>query len=227
MKRASKQNSVLGGRPRIENAASGADSPLPDVPPSIRPVLLATRPPSPPLDPSDTRVTCANCGTKTDHYTCPICAKPVPQPSWRLMDDSSIKTKALQIIALQLAGKSKDEIGELLGIKATTVGYYVYRAGKNGWLTEFNSAKEAIEGNLLHKVVRNIEEFLEARDKEVTLEMLKATVGKEFGPEPGVQTQNQTAISIRIEQPREAQPMRSGTIGGMAVPVVAIEGETT
>ena len=120
----------------------------------------------------------------------------------------------MQIIAFRLGGMEDAEIAKYLKISPKSIGPYIYRAGKNGWLS-FNSSREAIEFGMAHKVLRNIDELLEARDKETTLEVAKGTMFKEFGAEGQVAPITQTAISIRIEQPKVAQPMRPGTIGGM------------
>ena len=127
----------------------------------------------------------------------------------------------MQIIAFRLGGMADAEIATYLKISPKSIGPYIYRAGKNGWLS-FNSSREAIEFGMAHKVLRNLDELLEARDKDTTLEVAKGTMFKEFGAEGAAVPLQQTAISIRIEQPQTQQAMRPGTIGGMN-PV--IEGE--
>ena len=128
----------------------------------------------------------------------------------------------MRIVALRLGGMEDEEIAAYLKISKNSISPYIYRAGKNGWLS-FNTAKENIDAGLMHKVIRNLDEFLEARDKETTLEMFKGTVSKEYGSDHASGPVQQTAISIKIEQPQTALPMREGTLGG--VPNY-VEGET-
>ena len=124
------------------------------------------------------------------------------------------------------------EIADYLKIKRTCISTYIWLASKNGWLTQFNSAKEAIEYGLAHKVIRNLDEGLEdiSRNEKtglmvktaVALKIAEGTLFKQFGDATESGSTQQTAISIRIEQPREQQPMRPGTIGGSMV----MEGDT-
>ena len=120
----------------------------------------------------------------------------------------------MAIIALRLGGLDDDKIAELRGISRKSIAGYIYRAGKNGWLS-FNNSREAIENGMAHKVIRNLDELLEARDKETTLEVAKGTIFKDFGA-AGIEAPvaNQY-LSIRIEQPREQQAMRPGTLSSI------------
>ena len=128
----------------------------------------------------------------------------------------------MKIIALRLGGMEDAEIASYLGISKNSISQYIWRAGKNGWL-DFNNAKDAIENGLAHKVLRNLDEALDDDSRPMTggpknktavaLKIAEGTMFKQFGDTDNAPTQ-QTAISIRIEQPREAQSIRPGTIGG-------------
>jgi len=201
---------------------------------------LVSSPPSLPnakVEPPDTRVRCPNpnCGCLTRLRKCSICDTKVPQPAWRLPEDSDIRELAMKIIAFRLGGMDDADIAAYLEISPKSVRTYVYRAHMNGWLN-YNSSKEAIEFGLMPKVIRNLDAALDddyrnentgLRVKtQVALKIAEGVTFKEFGPDltPG-QALSQTAISIRIEQPAIPAPMRQGTIGGYLD--AAIEGETT
>ena len=137
----------------------------------------------------------------------------------------------MKIIALRLGGMEDKDIAAHLKITNGTLNTYVWLASKNGWLTQYNSAREAIEYGLAHKVLRNLDQALDDETRPMTggpknkttvaLKIAEGTLFKQFEAAGESGPAQQTAISIRIEQPREAQPMRAGTIGGLTV----IEGE--
>ena len=123
-----------------------------------------------------------------------------------------------------MAGMSEEKIADYLGLAKISLSSYVYRASKNGWL-DYNSSREAIEHGLAHKVIRNLDEALDDDFRNVktgvkvktavALKVAEGTMFKDFGDSTTGAAPVQTAISIRIEQPREALPMREGTIGGV------------
>ncbi len=148
------------------------------------------------------------------------------KPSWWSPDDSKVRIIAMQIIAMRISGMSDDEIAPLLNISRKSIAPYVYRAGKNGWLT-LDQPKDRIEFELLHKVVRNLEEGLDAKPEAllntgmplrtaVALKVAEGTVFKQFS-EPATQQIAQTAVAIRIEMPAGAgqQQIREDTTGGV------------
>jgi len=136
-----------------------------------------------------------------------------------------MREHAMKIIALRLGGMEDKEIAEYLEVSPKSLNQYVWIAGKNGWLESFSSAKEAIEYGLAHKVLRNLDEALDDDTRPMTggpknrtavaLKIAEGTMFKQFGDGVTSTAAPQTMIAIKIEQPREAQPMRAGTIGGM------------
>ena len=145
------------------------------------------------------------------------------KPSWWAPPDSKIRIIAMQIIAMRISGMSDDEIAPLLNISRRSIAPYVYRAGKNGWLT-LDQPKDRIEFELLHKVVDNLNDGLQSSailntgmpvKTVVALKIAEGTVFKQFS-EPATQQIAQTAVAIRIEMPAGAgQQIREDTTGGV------------
>jgi hypothetical protein len=118
-----------------------------------------------------------------------------------LKEDSPVREKALKIVAYRLAGMDDTEIGRLLNLSPKSLSAYLYRAGKSGFLDELNSAKEAIENQLLPKAIRNLDEALDSTDprvrRETALEIAKGTTFKTFGESVGGQLpSNQLTVQI-------------------------------
>ena len=143
------------------------------------------------------------------------------RPAWYLPPDSKVRYVSLQIIAMRIAGMEDEEIAKSLGISPKSIGPYVYRAGKNGWLN-IDNPKERIEYSVMHKAVSNLEAMLVddtlATNKtvkhETTMKLLEGTVFKQFG-EPAVANTQQTMVAIKIEMPTgPAQLIREDTTGG-------------
>lgn len=224
-----------GGHPRIEGPTDVLGNSPSSLPPKGVKQALVSSPPTIPharVEPPDTRVRCPNpnCGCLTRLRKCSICDTKVPQPAWRLPEDSDIREIAMKIIAFRLGGMSDADIAGYLEISAKSVRTYVYRAHMNGWLN-YNSSKEAIEFGLMPKVIRNLDAALDddyrnentgLRVKtQVALKIAEGVTFKEFGPDlTPQQPLSQTAISIKIEHPTNPVTLREGTIGGY------LEGET-
>lgn len=222
--RKSKPKGRVGRPPIVGPPLAPSGLPLLSLPPAVVADALACSPvPLVPHSPEDNRVACPRCGVLTKRRRCPVCDEKVEQPAWRATEDSPIREAAMKIIALRLGGLSDDQIAEHLGISRKSIGPYIYKAGKNGWL-DYGSSREAIENGLAHKVIRNLNAFLDDMSdndsrREVTLEVAKGTIFKEFGAELAAAIAPSTAISIRIEQPSIQQPIREGTIGGTVIDV--------
>lgn len=214
------KGTIQGAHPRIV----GAGLTIPAGQLSLPPVGVGTISLTPPPPPEDTRVACPKCGTLTKKHICPICEEKVAQPIWRLPDDSIVRERAMKIIAFRLGGMSDDEIAKYLGIGRRSIGPYIYRAGKNGWL-DYNSPREAIENGLAHKVLRNLNAMLDngddaATQREVTLEVAKGTIFKAFDQDRGAQVEQAApvvALQVVITKPEQAAlpPIREGTLGGV------------
>lgn len=117
---------------------------------------------------------------------------------------------------MRSAGMEDEEIGKLLGIGKRTVSDYVHKAGKNGWLEALiDDPKDKLEYSILHKVVRNIDELIEGRDKETTLEVFKQTLGKRFAEAAPVEANKGNQLTVNIVMPNGGPAeIREGTTGG-------------
>jgi isopentenyldiphosphate isomerase len=129
----------------------------------------------------------------------------------------------LLIIGLRLQGKSKEEIATELGLKPATINQYMFFAGRNGWLKKTAiDPSDRLEHEVMHKVVRNIDEALDSDDEERRDRMtVKAAEGVLF-PRYKEQATEAAApmmmIGVRIEMPNipgtPAPTVREGTTGG-------------
>jgi hypothetical protein len=140
-----------------------------------------------------------------------------------LPPNSVIRQKVLLIIGLRLQGKSTEEIATELGLKPATINQYMFFAGRNGWLKKTAiDPSDRLEHEVMHKVVRNIDEALDSPDEERRDRMtVKAAEGVLFQKYKNDQSQVAapiTMIGVRIEMPNiPGQPtptVREGTTGG-------------
>lgn len=147
-----------------------------------------------------------------------------PDRAWYLPDNSKIRPVAMQIIAMRLSGMEDPEIAKHLGISLKSVSPYVYRATKNGWLDIDYDPKERIQFQVMHKVVRNLEEGLESRGKmntgmkertHVALKIAEGTLFKQFDQQAAVQS-NSTVVAVQVVMPDgPRQAIRAETTGGV------------
>ena len=109
------------------------------------------------------------------------------------------------IIAHWIALRSLDpeitiaSAAEKIGISKHTLRTYIYRATKRGWL-QFDDPMSRIEYEIVPKVLDNLNFFLDARDKTVTVEAAKGTIFKTYADAKGTNTQ-QTVLALKIEMP--------------------------
>lgn len=156
--------------------------------------------------------------------TAPTIAEDEPLPSWYCPPDSKVRTTALQIIAMRIAGMDDDEIAKLLKISVKSISPYVYRASKNGWL-EFDNPKEQLQYAVVPKAVRNLNAALDKQNERlasgltvgdhVALKVAEMTVAKEFDQQATAAIAH-SIVAIKIEMPPGApQQLREDTTGGL------------
>lgn len=147
-------------------------------------------------------------------------AKPVP--AWAKMpSNSKVRKTAMRILALRLHGMADDDIAKAVGLSnAGTVRSYIYKAGKNGWLSEeIVNPKDAIEFDLMHKVVRNMSEALDSPDEErrdkMTVKVAEGTIFKTFDADAAAKAPPLTAIMVNVQMPEGIVPqVREGAVVG-------------
>lgn len=171
---------------------------------------------------------CLKCGTRLDGRECGVCGTSALEsktdiPAWaRLHDDSKIRDKALQIVALELGGKSRAEIATFLGITEGTLRTYLTKAAANGWI-DFDNPKDAIEFRLLPKSVTKLREALDDETRHTTsgmtvaqqtaLKLVEGTVFKQFEQAPAAA--GATLIGVKIEiVGGDKGELREGTVLG-------------
>lgn len=116
------------------------------------------------------------------------------------------------------------DIAEKMGIAVSHLNTLLHRARKAGWL-RFDDPYSRIEHELIPKVMDNLSEFLDKKDKIVTLETAKNTVFKVYQERQGVQAAPNTVLAIKIETPKPGEePAVTGVIIGQAREVK--DGET-
>lgn len=147
-----------------------------------------------------------------------------PDRAWYCPDNSKVRPVALQIIAMRLSGMEDPTIAKSLGISEKSLSPYVYRATKNGWLDIDYDPKERIQFQVMHKVVRNLEEGLESKGimntgmKErthVALKIAEGTIFKGFDQQVAPQSSS-TVVAVQVVMPDgPRQVIRADTTGGI------------
>lgn len=134
--------------------------------------------------------------------------------------DSKVRRTVYAAIALKSQGMKNDAVAEQLGITKNTLKTYMHRAHTRGWLTiaSFDDPDDKLEIVLKSQTVENLNAFLVAKDKEVTLETAKGlglfkthqTIKTDQAPPIGI------ALSVQVELPVTgiAPIARVGSIGG-------------
>lgn len=92
------------------------------------------------------------------------------------------------------------EIAKQLGITVRTLRAALYKGRKQGWL-EFSDPLHELKYGMVPKAMENLNLFLDARDKDITRDVLKATVFAEFAAAEGLQQQPNTIFALKIEVP--------------------------
>lgn len=146
-----------------------------------------------------------------------------PDRSWYLPDNSEVRPKAMQIIAMRLSGMEDAQIAKEMGISEKSISPYVYRATRNGWLDIDYDPKQRLQFQLMHKVVRNIEEGLDSprilatgmlERTAVTLKVAEHTLFKEFDNQAPQETRS-TIVQVNVVMPDgPRQTIRADTTGG-------------
>lgn len=109
-------------------------------------------------------------------------------------------------VAMWLAMRSMDpslsfkDAGDRMGVSGKHLRNLVYEARKAGWLT-FTDPMDQIEFAIIPKVIDNLNHFLDARDKTVTIETAKGTIFPQFKESKGISEAPHTVLALKIEAP--------------------------
>lgn len=106
------------------------------------------------------------------------------------------------------------EAADKMGIAPRTLSALINRATKEGWLV-FDDPISKIDHEIVPKVLDNLNHFLDAKDRVVTIEAAKGTVFKTYQEAKGIVDQPTTVLALKIE-PAEGSNVRviSGQIVG-------------
>lgn len=120
-------------------------------------------------------------------------------------------------------GIKSNEIARRIGISPKTLYAYISQANREGWL-KFDDPISRIDHEIIPKVLDNISEFLDQKDKTVTIETAKGTIFKQYQDEKGLGEVSQTVLALKIET---VEPDRVKVITGHIVgkPKALLEGE--
>ena len=109
---------------------------------------------------------------------------------------------------LELRSKDPDltihEAARQLRISKRTLNAAIQQAVENGWL-KFEDPLSRLEYEVVPKVVRNLNAWLDENDKTVTIEAAKGMVFPIYRESKGVNEAPQTILALKIESPTNEQ----------------------
>lgn len=145
--------------------------------------------------------------------------------------DRSIRARVADWIRYRAIepGISNAEVARRLGISPGTLGVYIHRANKEGWL-KFDDPMLELEHQILPKITRNLNQMLDDKNtckgsEKVTIEAAKGVLFPLFNATKGVTNAPTTIIALKLEMPNDDAPKLTGTIKGRAKSLAALEGE--
>jgi hypothetical protein len=146
--------------------------------------------------------------------------------------DSRVYKIAMGCVALRAQGLRGQEVADALGVKYDTMKTYLKRATARGWLNinSFDDHEDKVEYVLADKAIRNANELLDGRDKDMTIETLKGT--GIFKQHQAVKMEGNAniglALKVQVEMPTFAGPLptvRAGSVGGTAGVSIPVDAE--
>jgi transposase len=143
--------------------------------------------------------------------------------------DTRVYQVAMAYVAMKAQGHKLQAISDTLQIPKDTIKTYVARAHKAGWLEPRDlDVEDQQEVTLPELITRNVVEFLNARDKDVTVEAAKG-IGI-FKSHQAVKMEGQVGVGLALRVEVELPPgiaerspiqIRGGSLGGTP----AVDGE--
>ncbi len=133
--------------------------------------------------------------------------KPAPQ---------DIRTRVAQFLRVNMAFPDlpKREQAEKMGITYKRMHEIIIQGQALG-LIKFIDPLDRIDYELIPKIVDNLNYFLDAKDKTVTIEAAKGTLFRTYQESKGITEGSQTVLALKIEMPEgNAMPILTGHIVG-------------
>lgn len=90
-------------------------------------------------------------------------------------------------------------IAEKMGVGRSHL-YTLIKQGQEAGILVFSDPMERIEYQIIPKVVDNLNYFLDAKDKTVTIEAAKGTIFRAYQDSKGITDGGQTILALKIEQ---------------------------
>lgn len=115
------------------------------------------------------------------------------------------------------------ECSRRMGLASKTLSGMISMAVKEGWL-RFEDPLERLEHELIPKTIDNLASFLEEGDKQVTIELAKGTLFKQYQNAKGISDAPTTVLALKIEtlDTNQVRAVSGHVVGKARV----IEGET-
>lgn len=137
-----------------------------------------------------------------------------------------MRDRVAQWAAYRMAepGIKTAEVAKRLGINRNTLQEYIHRASKEGWL-KFEDPFDRIDQEIVPKVLDNLNHFLDAKDRTVTIESAKNTIFKTWLDDKGVNESksNTLALQIQLLPPENPKTIEGHVVGAPRL----LEGEVT
>jgi transposase len=128
------------------------------------------------------------------------------------------RNRIIEFIGMRAKGMSTVAIAAEMGISRGTLHTHISRAVKEGWL-KFDDPLSRFEQEIVPKVVDNIEHFIDAKDRTMTIEAAKgAGIFKSHQAIKVDNGQPTTVLALKIEaiDPDRVKVISSGHIVGKA-----------
>ena len=104
-----------------------------------------------------------------------------------------------------------------LGISRSTLHSDIVKAVEQGWL-RFDESMDQLRYQVIPKVMRNLNHFLDDGDRQVTIEAAKGTVFKQFAEAEGLLDNKQvTILALKLEMPETPAGEQPLTLTGKIV----------
>ena len=108
---------------------------------------------------------------------------------------------------------TQKEMATRLGIHEVTMNNAVKQGIREGWL-RFDEALERMKYEVVPKTLDNLIEFLDKKDKTVTVETAKGTIFKMYQASEGINEGQQLILALKIESIPQDQKIIEGQIVG-------------
>lgn len=101
----------------------------------------------------------------------------------------------------------KQAIAEKMGITSSTLNKLLRDGQSHGILT-FTDPLDRIDYEIIPKIVENLNYFLDAKDKTVTIEAAKGTLFRAYQDAKGISDGATTVLALKIEQPEPGSDVK-------------------